>query len=127
MPELVVTTEIEEGQVFLLTPGIKFSAGKNGPRTFKGVAYSGEVITDQGFWDKVVFDVSEIKFSHERMPTLRDHDPGKILGFTTGFDKANDQLTARGVFFGEEPRGPGDGNNGRSVNIGGAWIENFFC
>ncbi|MDR0548321.1 MAG: hypothetical protein LBI10_02755 [Deltaproteobacteria bacterium] len=89
-------------EFFLLSQDFKLAEGKsNKPRTFTGVAYSGDVVTDQWFWDAVVFDLEGLSFSHEKTPVLRDHDRGRILGYTTRFSKEGDRLEVQGVFLGE--------------------------
>ena len=38
-------------------------------RTFSGVAYSGEVITDHWYWDRIIFDLDSMKIKG-RIPAL---------------------------------------------------------
>ena len=45
-----------------------------------------------------MFDLEGVSFAPERMPVLRDHDPSKILGYTTGFSK-NGRLEVSGSFL----------------------------
>jgi hypothetical protein len=59
-----------------------FAAGDKKSRTFTGVAYGGGIIYDHGWWDKVAFDLSQIKFQ-DKMPVLLSHDTEKIVGYTT--------------------------------------------
>ena len=97
-PEINYTRKLPGLQeFFLVSPALKLAAGA-GPRTFHGVAYSGEVVTDQFFWDAIAFDLEGVEFFPERMPVLRDHDSSQILGYTTGFSK-NGRLEVSGVFL----------------------------
>ena len=82
---------------FLESPALKLAAGV-GPRTFRGVTYSGEVVTDQFFWDALAFDLEGVEFAPERMPVLKDHDSSQILGCTIGFSK-NGRLEVSGVLL----------------------------
>jgi hypothetical protein len=91
------TRGLKSQDFFLVSPELEMPS-RAGPRTFAGVAYSGEVVTDQWFWDAVAFDLDGMAVVPERMPVLRDHDPGRILGYTTGFSKAGG-LEVRGTFL----------------------------
>ncbi|RZG71902.1 hypothetical protein EXU29_12315 [Acinetobacter wuhouensis] len=48
-------------------------------RTFSGVAYSGEAITDHWYWEKVVFDLDSIQIKG-RIPALLEHLTSKRAG-----------------------------------------------
>ena len=48
-------------------------------RTFSGVAYSGEVITDHWYWDRIIFDLDSMKIKG-RIPALLDHSPRQRVG-----------------------------------------------
>lgn len=48
-------------------------------RTFSGVAYSGEVITDHWYWDRIIFDLDSMKIKG-RIPALLDHSPRQRAG-----------------------------------------------
>ena len=48
-------------------------------RTFTGVAYSGEVITDHWYWDRIIFDLDSMKIKG-RIPALLDHSPRQRAG-----------------------------------------------
>jgi hypothetical protein len=63
---------------FKISPHI---GGASDKRTFSGTAYGGGVITDHGWWDRVVFDLKTAKAA-DRMPVLLDHDSREIVGFT---------------------------------------------
>ncbi len=49
------------------------------PRTFAGVAYSGDAIRDHFFWGNVVFDLTSTT-APERVPVLIEHDRGQRAG-----------------------------------------------
>lgn len=48
-------------------------------RTFSGVAYSGEVITDHWCWDRIVFDLDSMQIKG-RIPALLDHSTRQRAG-----------------------------------------------
>lgn len=48
-------------------------------RTFSGVAYSGEVITDHWYWDRIVFDLDSMQIKG-RIPALLDHSTQQRAG-----------------------------------------------
>ena len=48
-------------------------------RTFSGVAYSGEVITDHWYWDRIIFDLDSMKIKR-RIPALLEHSPRQRAG-----------------------------------------------
>lgn len=48
-------------------------------RTFSGIAYSGEVITDHWYWDRIVFDLDSMKIKG-RIPALLDHSSRQRAG-----------------------------------------------
>ena len=48
-------------------------------RTFSGVAYSGEVITDHWYWDRIVFDLDSMQIKG-RIPALLDHSSRQRAG-----------------------------------------------
>lgn len=52
---------------------------ENKKRTFSGVAYSGEVITDHWYWDRVIFDLDSIQVKG-RIPALLEHSPRQRAG-----------------------------------------------
>ena len=51
----------------------------NKKRTFSGIAYSGEAITDHWYWDKVVFDLDSIQIKG-RIPALLEHRTSQRAG-----------------------------------------------
>lgn len=48
-------------------------------RTFSGVAYSGEVITDHWYWDRIIFDLDSMSIKG-RIPALLDHSSRQRAG-----------------------------------------------
>ncbi|OTG87219.1 hypothetical protein [Acinetobacter sp. ANC 3832] len=48
-------------------------------RTFSGVAYSGEVITDHWYWKQVIFDLDSMQIKG-RIPALLEHSPRQRAG-----------------------------------------------
>lgn len=49
-------------------------------RRVRGVAYSGDVVTDHGYWSRVAFDLSTTSVD-AKIPMLVDHDRGRRAGF----------------------------------------------
>ena len=48
-------------------------------RTFSGVAYSGEVITDHWYWDRIIFDLDSMQLKG-RIPALLEHRSSQRAG-----------------------------------------------
>jgi len=48
-------------------------------RTFSGVAYSGEVITDHWYWKQVIFDLDSMQIKG-RIPALLEHSSYQRAG-----------------------------------------------
>lgn len=48
-------------------------------RTFSGVAYSGEVITEHWYWDRVIFDLDSMQING-RIPALLEHSSRQRAG-----------------------------------------------
>ena len=48
-------------------------------RTFSGVAYSGEVITDHWYWERIIFDLDSMQIKG-RIPALLDHSTRQRAG-----------------------------------------------
>ena len=48
-------------------------------RTFSGVAYSGEPITDHWYWDRIIFDLDSMQIKG-RIPALLDHSSRQRAG-----------------------------------------------
>lgn len=48
-------------------------------RTFSGIAYSGEVITDHWYWDRIIFDLDSMSIKG-RIPALLDHSSRQRAG-----------------------------------------------
>jgi hypothetical protein len=65
-------------------PAELFSEDADGAkrRRVRGVAYSGDVITDHGFWNRVAFDLSDTTVD-SRIPMLVDHDRSRRAGFAS--------------------------------------------
>lgn len=48
-------------------------------RTFSGVAYSGEPITDHWYWERIIFDLDSMQIKG-RIPALLEHSPRQRAG-----------------------------------------------
>ena len=71
-------------------------------RTFSGVAYSGEVITDHWYWDRIIFDLDSMQIKG-RIPALLDHSTRQRAGAINShsIDHQNG-LTVSGVLMSNE-------------------------
>jgi len=61
------------------------------------IPYSGGAITDHGYWDKVIFDLSSVRFDAE-IPLLFNHDPHRVIG-RVNLRVQNGQLVGDGVLY----------------------------
>ena len=71
-------------------------------RTFSGVAYSGEVITDHWYWKQVIFDLDSMQIKG-RIPALLEHSSyqraGAIESHSISYESG---LTVSGILLGNE-------------------------
>jgi hypothetical protein len=67
-------------------------------RKFKGVGYSGDLITNHWYWSRVVFDLESTEQGTEKLPMLLEHDPKARAGFGS-IDIADNQLNVSGDVF----------------------------
>ena len=65
---------------------------------FRMVANSGGVIEKHAFWQNFAIDMDGIRIGRQRKPALRDHDPGRVVGFTDKIEKTSEGLVAEGFF-----------------------------
>lgn len=68
-------------------------------RKFSMLAYSGGPM-DVGFGYPVVVDLAGMTVTDKSRPILRDHDPGKVVGHTTGVDVKAKSIRVSGVISG---------------------------
>ncbi len=59
------------------------AAGEGKRPTFSIVGYTGAVMSISGFYTPVVVDLGGLKSTRERIPILKDHDPGRVVGHAT--------------------------------------------
>ena len=81
-------------------------AAATDPRKFRGVPYSGDLVTASPFWDAVVFDLASTT-APPKVPVLVEHDRAQRAGFaslTIGTDRID---VADGTFL--------DNAHGRAV------------
>jgi hypothetical protein len=75
---------------------------ENKKRTFSGVAYSGEVITDHWYWKQVIFDLDSMQIKG-RIPALLEHSPeqraGAIESHSISYESG---LTVSGILLSNE-------------------------
>src|SRR5574343_1062263 len=71
-------------------------------RTFSGVAYSGEVITDHWYWNQVIFDLDSMQIKG-RIPALLEHSSyqraGAIESHAISYESV---LTVSGILLSNE-------------------------
>lgn len=77
-------------------------ATENKKRTFSGVAYSGEPITDHWYWDRIIFDLDSMQIKG-RIPALLEHSSRQRAGAIDDFkiDHATG-LTVSGTLMSNE-------------------------
>ena len=75
---------------------------ENKKRTFSGVAYSGEVITDHWYWKQVIFDLDSMQVKG-RIPALLEHSSyqraGAIESHSISYESG---LTVSGILLSNE-------------------------
>lgn len=81
MPQTNKSAEQEQDQFCFQLGQVSVDKPEEGKkkRTFSGVAYSGEAITDHWYWDKVVFDLDSIQIKG-RIPALLEHRTSQRAG-----------------------------------------------
>ncbi|OTG79402.1 hypothetical protein [Acinetobacter sp. ANC 4648] len=71
-------------------------------RTFSGIAYSGEVITDHWYWKQVIFDLDSMQIKG-RIPALLEHSSRQRAGAIESHAISHDQgLTVTGTLLSNE-------------------------
>ncbi len=71
-------------------------------RTFSGVAYSGEVITDHWYWKQVIFDLDSMQIKG-RIPALLEHSSGQRVGAIENHSISYESgLTVSGILLSNE-------------------------
>lgn len=71
-------------------------------RTFSGIAYSGEPITDHWYWDRVIFDLATMQIKG-RIPALLDHRASQRAGAINDYKIDNTTgLSVSGVLMSNE-------------------------
>jgi hypothetical protein len=83
---------------FAFAPEIVESDASGLPKRFEGVAYSGGVIPDYGWYGDTAIDLSSMKLPDGAIFALVDHDPGKRAGKLTAMRDGN-QIKIAGEFF----------------------------
>lgn len=52
-------------------------------RKFSLIAYTGDVIEQHWWWDRVIFDIESMQLAADSIPALLDHDRDKRVGYST--------------------------------------------
>ena len=73
-------------------------ATDNKPPRFHMQAYSGDMLADHWYWGDLIIDLEGMTLPNKPIPSLRDHDPGQIIGWTDKIDKSNGTVDVEGVF-----------------------------
>lgn len=76
---------------------MQFEEKEDGNKKFTGVAYSGSVIPQHGFFSNVIIDLENAEFK-QKIPLFRDHDSSKIVGVGK-LQKVDNQLMITGEVF----------------------------
>jgi len=97
--------EVHQAFTFDPTPGLSVQAaeGEGGARklpTFEMTAYTGGAMKPSGFFDSIIVDLTGVKVRAEKLPILRDHDRGRVLGHSESVEVTAQRLFVRGVFSG---------------------------
>ena len=81
MPDPIEKQKKEQDQFCFQLGQVSVDKQEDGKkkRTFSGIAYSGEAITDHWYWDKVVFDLDSIQIKG-RIPALLEHRTSQRAG-----------------------------------------------
>ena len=81
MPDPIEKQKKEQDQFCFQLGQVSVDKPEDGKkkRTFSGIAYSGEAITDHWYWDKVVFDLDSIQIKG-RIPALLEHRTSQRAG-----------------------------------------------
>ena len=75
---------------------------ENKKRTFSGVAYSGEVITDHWYWKQVIFDLDSMQVKG-RIPALLEHSSDQRAGAIESHSISYESgLTVSGILLSNE-------------------------
>lgn len=67
-------------------------------RRFSGIAYGGDVITDHGWWDRVVFDLDGLQ-TPAKMPALLEHEGSRSVGVIEEAVVADGKFSVAGDLF----------------------------
>lgn len=74
--------------------------GVNKTRKFAGVAYSGGVIQNHYYWGDVIFELSSISLSQQKLPALVEHVRLLRCGYSTELTSSNaDGLIVNGILL----------------------------
>lgn len=79
---------------------VEAAAGDGKLPTFEMIAYTGGAMSPSGFYGPVVVDLTGVKARAEKLPILRDHDRGRVLGHSESIAVGKDRITVRGVLSG---------------------------
>lgn len=95
MPDLLILGACEPLELQAAEPG-KESA----PKKFTTVAYTGAAIRQRFSDVPVVVDIAGVTVTSQQVPTLRQHDPERIVGHTESIDLSERRIKAAGVISG---------------------------
>lgn len=75
-------------------------AGKGRLPTFTGIAYTGNPMRLEGWYELVIIDLAGVSVSQQHRPALWQHDHGSVLGHTTTVNVTGEAIKISGVFSG---------------------------
>lgn len=79
--------------------------GKSKKPRFRMIANSGGVIENHPYWGNFAIDLDGLQVGRRRIPTLRDHDSQRIVGWTHSIEKSDEGLVVEGTFAESTPDG----------------------
>ncbi|WHP06769.1 hypothetical protein QLH32_04670 [Acinetobacter corruptisaponis] len=97
-------TEEKQNQYCFQLGQLNVDAQEDGKkkRTFSGVAYSGEVITDHWYWKQVIFDLDSMQIKG-RIPALLEHSSYQRAGAIESHSISHETgLTVNGILLSNE-------------------------
>jgi hypothetical protein len=87
---------------FLAPASISTASETAAGRTLAGVAYSGDVVTDHGYWERLVIDLATVSLAPP-VPLLHGHDANSSVGAVTDAVAATDLKITADLFTKLDP------------------------
>lgn len=74
-------------------------------KPFKMTVYSGEVIPNHWYWGNLAIDLDGIEIYRQQLPVLREHNPDRVVGYTTKIKVEEGKLVAYGYVLEDTEEG----------------------